>query len=272
MSKYLWITIAIVFLLVVGIGDLYFVPNGVSVSLLYLIPIGLASWFASATAGAAIAVASAVIWLADDLLHSPPAPHPVILLWNTIVRLVFFGLMVLAIRLAKAHDFQRAIARTDFLTGAFNSRFFTTLAQREMSRSERYAHPFTVAYLDLDNFKLLNDTLGHTAGNQCLQVIVATMQAHLRRVDMLARIGGDEFAVLLPETGQKAAKAVVEKIKDSLLTQMRNSEWPVTVSIGVLTCLKPPATVEDMLHKVDAQMYCAKRSGKNSISYAIYAG
>jgi diguanylate cyclase (GGDEF)-like protein len=271
-GKYLWAALAILALAAVGIIDYFLSPHGISVSLFYFFPIALVAWSDGVIGGVAMAVASASIWLAVDAFSAPPSSQMAILLWNATVRLFFFMLAVFAIRLAKAREYHRTIARIDYLTGAFNSRFFAEHAQREIDRSDRYGHPFAIAYVDLDNFKSLNDTRGHRAGNECLQLIVVTANRHLRRADILARIGGDEFAILLPETGGEAAKIVLAKVRQSLLETMRQSDWPVTFSIGVMTFLKPPASVEDMLQLVDSVMYSVKKSGKNGISYAEFAG
>ena len=167
---------------------------------------------------------------------------------------------------------EKALARTDSLTGAVNRRFFHEVLQREMDRSQRYRHPLTVAYLDLDNFKAINDQWGHPTGDKVLRTVVESAQKHLRSTDVIARLNGDEFAFLLPETGQQAAKSAVPKIQAALLQAMHRNAWPVTFSTGVLTCLAPPTTVDEMMKSVDELMYSAKRSGKNAIHYAIHAG
>jgi len=271
-GKSYWTFLGLVFLVLVGLVDYYLVPYGMSVALFYVFPIALVTWLADAKRGAVIALLSALTWLLNDAVVGPPNPHRIIFVWNACVRLFFFGLTVFAIRLGKADEFERAVANTDFLTGAFNRRFFDVLAQREVDRLERYGRPFSLAYLDLDNFKNLNDTLGHSAGNRCLQAVASSARAHLRKADALARMGGDEFVVVLPETEEEAAKMVVSKVRDLLLEEMRKNGWPITLSIGVLTLVKPPPSIDDMLRMVDMEMYAAKKGGKNGISCAVYRG
>lgn len=162
--------------------------------------------------------------------------------------------------------------RTDSLTGAVNRRFFYEVLQRELDRSRRYHHPLTIAYLDLDNFKVINDQWGHSTGDQVLRTVVESAQQQLRSTDVLARLNGDEFAVLFPETGQQAAQSAVPKLHAALLQVMHQNAWPVTFSTGVVTCLAPPAAVDELIQSADELMYSVKRSGKNAIHYAIHPG
>ncbi|MFA4915140.1 MAG: GGDEF domain-containing protein [Syntrophales bacterium] len=108
----------------------------------------------------------------------------------------------------------------------------------EIERSQRHKHPFTVTYFDLDNFKTVNDRFGHSMGDNVLCTVVRYAKTHLRKMDIVARLGGDEFAFLLPETDQVQARVAISKIQISLLDEMYRNDWPVTFSIGVLTCIK----------------------------------
>jgi diguanylate cyclase (GGDEF)-like protein len=168
-------------------------------------------------------------------------------------------------------EHERNLARTDYLTGAVNSRYFYEFVQTELDRVQRYEHPFTVVYIDLDNFKLMNDQFGHATGDVALQTIVRCAQQHLRKSDIVARLGGDEFALLLPETNQAAAQAALTKIQQIFLAEMQQHDWPVTLSIGALTYSAPASITPDALLKMaDSLMYRAKTSGKNTIKSAIY--
>jgi diguanylate cyclase (GGDEF)-like protein len=271
-GKVFWTIIGLAFLLLVGALDYVLVPHEVSVSLFYVLPIGLITWYAGERLGAAMAVASALIWFADDMLAGKSFAHPGIHAWNAGVRLFFFGLTVFSIRLGKALERERTVSRTDFLTGAFNSRHFFELAEGEMDRATRYGHPFTIAYLDLDNFKFLNDAWGHRTGDHVLQVTVSILKEHLRKTDIVARMGGDEFAVLLPELGPAGAQAVLSKVHKMLLQGMQEQNWPVTFSIGALTFIHTPSSVDEMIHMADTAMYEVKKTGKNSVKYSIFEG
>lgn len=160
---------------------------------------------------------------------------------------------------------ERTLAHTDALTGAANRRFFVDMVQREIDRALRYVHVFCLAYVDLDNFKAVNDRWGHSSGDDLLRSVVEAMSSHLRATDLLARLGGDEFALLLPETGAEGAVTTLRKMRDSVSEAMTPRGWPVTLSVGVLTCRQMPATVDDLVRAADALMYRAKSNGKDAI-------
>ena len=164
------------------------------------------------------------------------------------------------------------MARIDYLTGAGNSRFLYNLVQLEIDRLQRYQHPLTLAYIDLDNFKTVNDRLGHAVGDQVLCAVVSSVKKNIRRTDSVARLGGDEFALLLPETNQESARVVLSKIQEDILEEMRINNWPVTVSIGVLTCPVAPPSTDALVSMADELMYSVKRDGKNGVKYSTYVG
>ena len=156
------------------------------------------------------------------------------------------------------------------MTGAANRRAFFESAQIEIDRTHRYKHPFTLAYIDIDDFKQINDTLGHEAGDRVLRLYGSTLVKNIRSTDVLARIGGDEFVLLLSETGYDQAHTVIEKVNDLLLERMAKAKLPATHSIGVVTFLRPPSSVDDLLKKADGVMYTVKREGKKTIKHIIW--
>ena len=258
---------------VVGFLD-YVTGPDIAFSIFYLVPIALSSWYLGKAYGAAFSSVCALSWLAADLASSAVHFHPLVPYWNAIVMLGFFlvfSMMLPALRTALEHE--RALARTDYLTNAANSRFFEEAAAAEIVRASRYRHPFTVGYIDLDNFKTINDRYGHAVGDQLLEAVSASIRANLRQSDVLARLGGDEFAVLLPETGDEAAgRMIFGKIRDNLLQEMNRRGWPVTFSIGVAIYLTPPGTVDEMIMNPDGLMYSVKKNGKNAIKVRVYGG
>jgi diguanylate cyclase (GGDEF)-like protein len=127
-----------------------------------------------------------------------------------------------------------------------------------------------MAYIDIDNFKSINDTLGHGIGDTVLNEIVRQTQMTLRDTDVIARLGGDEFALLLPETDQAGAQIVIQKIQQNLMAVMQANQWPVTFSIGLATFLSSPGTAEDALKMVDGLMYDVKKTSKNGIKSQQY--
>ncbi len=155
------------------------------------------------------------------------------------------------------------------LTQISNRRAFSELAGAEIERMARYGGRFTVAYLDLDNFKEVNDRFGHETGDRVLVLTAQTIRKSLRVNDIVARLGGDEFIVLLPQTEPSDAEAALRKIEAQLSEVMRQERWPVTVSIGAATFEKPPASVEGMIELVDRLMYSAKTSGKGRLEKIV---
>ena len=271
-SQFFWAMAGLALIVAVGIVD-FLTGYEIAFSLFYLIPISLVTWFAGRRLGIMAAIASALTWYITDIASGRPYSHTAIHFWNTGVRTSFFFIvMALLSALRKALEHEKELARVDHLTGAVNARFFSYLAQREIDRSRRYKHPLTVVYIDLDHFKTVNDQFGHNTGDKVLRTVANTASSQLRVTDVMARLGGDEFAVLLPETGQEDAQVVISKVQRSLLGEMRKNDWPVTFSIGVLTCTEMPGTVGELIKMADDLMYSVKKNGRNNVSYSIYTG
>src|SRR5262249_16605305 len=167
-------------------------------------------------------------------------------------------------KLQLALQAEKQKARFDFLTGIPNRRTFYEALVSESHRSRRYDRPLTLAYIDVDNFKSVNDLFGHGQGDEVLRHVADTLQANIRRTDMAARLGGDEFAILLPETDTHSADTVVSKIRECLEQAIALRSWPISFSIGVVTFEKPLQTAEEMVNKADELMYEVKRQGKNA--------
>lgn len=242
-----------------------------SFSFFYLLPISMTAWAVSRKAGLAISVFSAAVWLTSNMLSGQIYTNPAIGVWNTLLRFGFYG--VVTVLLTELHvllEEERILANTDPLTGALNRRSFYAVAEKRMIISEVSKHPYTVVYIDLDNFKKVNDSLGHTAGDNVLQSVVNAIQTQIRSSDYLARLGGDEFSILLTDIDQEQAKPIVERIQSSLLDAMKVNNWPITFSIGVLTVLIMPESVDKLVSLTDTLMYEVKSKGKNAIHYSIY--
>jgi diguanylate cyclase (GGDEF)-like protein/PAS domain S-box-containing protein len=162
---------------------------------------------------------------------------------------------------------ERKLARCDALTGLANRRAFYERADSERKRAVRYARPLSVAYIDLDNFKQVNDSSGHEAGDQLLVTVATILRNNLRGEDFAARLGGDEFALLLPESGHAAAAFVINKLHRLLTAGMQEKGAPVTFSMGLVTYEAAPESAEQMVQKADELMYVVKHNGKNAIRH-----
>ena len=167
--------------------------------------------------------------------------------------------------LAREHE----LARIDPLTTVPNRRAFYEALDKERVRSLRYHRPFTIAYVDIDNFKKVNDTLGHAVGDDLLLQVAASLSSNLRLSDYVGRLGGDEFAILLPETDATAAKVVLRKLRLRLLEEMKAHSWQVTFSIGAATFLDPPDSLDLIIRMADETMYAIKAHGKDNVSVSL---
>jgi len=257
---------AVIGLMLTSLGILDFWSGfEASFSFFYLFPISLGTWYWGRSLGLGLAALSVALWLSTNWLAGATYSHESIWLWNALIRLVFFIVISLIIDDYKeALEAATRLARTDALTGLLNSREFFRLAELELSRCQRYRHPLTMAYIDLDNFKMVNDQLGHNAGDRLIKLITSLIGAQLRRTDIFARMGGDEFALLLPETDRQAAENVITRIQAKLAAEKQATGLPTSFSLGAITFTDPPASVEEMLHRADALMYSIKAQGKNS--------
>lgn len=159
----------------------------------------------------------------------------------------------------------------DYLTGLYNRRKFEEFLSYEVKRSVRNSHKFTVLMIDLDNFKYINDTYGHASGDLVLKEVTNIFSANLRNADVLARIGGDEFAVILPETPYENGYVVVEKLRSSLEAtpiSLMFDQVSLTASFGIAEYPEQGENIESLLTGSDLAMYKAKRAGKNTIARA----
>jgi diguanylate cyclase (GGDEF)-like protein len=263
-SRLILIPFGLALIALTGVIDYGWGPD-LSFAIFYLVPIAAGAWWGNFSYGILLSVASALVWYAVEIREHPFTPM-VASLWNATVRFSFFVIACsLVTRLRTSMICQQTLARTDSLTGVANGRTFYEIANLELERSSRTGGAFSLAYIDLDNFKAVNDRLGHPAGDAVLRSVAALIQRHTRMVDLLARIGGDEFALLLPETDAVGAEASLGKLRELLLKEMAAKRWPITFSIGVAAFLKAPQDVNVMLRHVDTLMYGVKRNGKNGI-------
>ncbi|WP_318556498.1 diguanylate cyclase domain-containing protein [Geobacter anodireducens] len=262
------ITLGAIILVMVGVIDYLTGPN-FSLSIFYLIPVLLVSWYAGRVPGIAISFACALTWLIAGLLEKTYREYPVVLYWNDLMELAFFLTVTILITALKS-SLQRemVLAKTDYLTKLPNRRCFFEFSERELGRSLRYHHPLTIIYLDIDNFKTVNDTMGHSAGNDLLCLVAETLSRIIRSTDMVARLGGDEFALLLPESDPESARNAIHKVMNSL-TEALNDKWPVTFSVGMVTYMLPPASVDEMVKKADNVMYAVKLAGKGAVRHEV---
>jgi two-component system, cell cycle response regulator len=156
-------------------------------------------------------------------------------------------------------------AFTDHLTGLANRRRFERQLEREVGRVLRFGHPFCLLMVDIDNFKKLNDTFGHDAGDDAIRRISRVLREGTRGIDLAARIGGEEFAVLLVETGQSAGAEVAERLRVSIKALKTPAGDGITASFGVAECPTDAQTASGILKAADVALYEAKRNGRDRV-------
>jgi diguanylate cyclase (GGDEF)-like protein len=257
--------------LALGLGALdYLAGPELGLSLVYALPVAAAAWFAGFRRAAGVAVASVFVWSAVEALQGS-APRPVIAAFNTTRRVaeLVIGAYLLT-RLKTRLDQEALSARTDFLTGIGNARSFYEEASLEIARASRHGRPFTVVYTDVDDFKSINDRLGHDQGDAVLRNIASTLRQTLRSFDRVARMGGDEFGLLLPETDLESARATLEKLRQALQAEPAAEGRTVTLTMGALVCIAPPRDVAHMIALADGLLLKGKREGKNTVQYAVH--
>jgi diguanylate cyclase (GGDEF)-like protein len=243
----------------------------ISLSFFYLFPITIVVWRNGKKPGIFLSLLSTFIWFTSNRFAGQELSNILIFYWNAAIRAGFF--LTTTFLLAEIRfllERERDLSRTDSLTGTLNRRAFYEFAELQLDALNRVFRPFAVILYDIDNFKNINDQHGHHVGDLLLQSVTATIRALIRSNDRLVRLGGDEFMLYLPETGTNGSRTIASRLFKNLNRVMEENKWPVSFSLGVITFLKIPSSVDEIIHVADELMYEAKKSGKNKIQYGAY--
>ena len=240
-------------------------PPAVKLGLLYLLPVLFVTWYGGLAWGTLFAIGAMVLRLVMELEQQAPMTTVRLAVLNQVPFALVAGIGMFAFHYMRRTQRElRHLAIHDPLTRVLNARAFSERLGRELDRNRRYVRPMALLYLDLDNFKEVNDTRGHQTGDAVLKLVADAITETLRQVDVVGRMGGDEFAILMPETDGVLAEAAAHRLSLSLARGFSGTP-AVTGSIGVVSCSGTEAGADELLRQADRAMYEAKRAGKNRV-------
>lgn len=249
----------------IGAADL-FTGTEIRVYPLYFLPISVAAWRLGPRSSAAIIILSLITWFSSNYAAGLRYSSGSIWAINSMAHAISFSVVGILIgRLHRSVLAEQKLARIDALTHLPNSRAFFELAEREISRMSRSQAPITVAYMDLDKFKEVNDRFGHRTGDDVLREVGELLESRIREPDIAARLAGDEFAFVLPDASPEDALQVLERLRTDIQASMQKSGWPISASIGAVCFLTPPTSVDEALGAADALLYRVKETGRNRV-------
>jgi diguanylate cyclase (GGDEF)-like protein len=257
--------------LLIAIADIL-TPPELNLSLFYVFVILLATWNAGFASGAVFALAAGFMqW---EVLSMLPGPHLHSVYWYVWLAnrwVTFVVVVALTHPLRILFDRHRAAARIDALTEAANQKYFRELLQVEITRSARSGEPLAVAFMDCDDFKLVNDQFGHAVGDSVLRTVVETARGCTRRTDTVARLGGDEFGILLSGATSEQAGEALNRLRTKIQAHRVGGQWPITLSIGLATFDRTALDPEAVIALCDSLMYRAKRTGRGHMLHEHFA-
>lgn len=266
-TKYVWRLSLLVVLILCFFSAIF--SKIIFLELFYVFPITLAAWYGSKKSGLILALlASLLVFLVKGFQYEFSISNA---LGYSLPCIISFSVLALLItNFRSVHREECSAADTDYLTSILNARGFYIELANELLRSSRYKHIFSLAYIDIDNFKFINDSQGHAEGDSLLIEVARCLKEALRTTDIIGRLGGDEFACLLPETKQEEAKAAFLKASKLLQSQMEINDWSVTFSVGLVTFETIPADIREAMKIADDLMYSVKKLKKDNISYTVW--
>ncbi len=234
---------------------------------LYFIPICLVGWRLGYGLTLFTAWLSAATWLVSNFEAGLQYSTQTIWVINSLTQALSFSFIgALVVFSRQNYRLAEARSRTDALTGLLNAGAFSAEAGRIAALCGRHGRPVTVVYLDLDDFKQVNDRHGHAQGNMVLATVGRTLLEAGRGTDVVARVGGDEFAMVLAETDEAGAEIMLTRLRGMVAHALSTAPRAVTMSVGAVTSQPPHASIDALLKKADAQLYAAKAAGKDRYS------
>lgn len=240
-------------------------PADLRLGILYVIPVLLAASYDGLGWGISFALATALLRFGVGIDQMPLETTLQVRILNEAAYLAVVGVAIAGLsQLRRTQAQLQLLATHDPLTTVLNARAFASQVAQELGRNRRYGRPLALIYLDLDDFKKVNDAHGHATGDAVLRLVADAMRSAVRQADVVGRLGGDEFGVLMPETDGTLAHAVATRLAAGIRTVFRGTP-SVTASIGVVAVSGTEAGSDELLRKADQAMYEAKRAGKDRV-------
>lgn len=267
-----WAVVVVALLAIGGIGALdYRFGPGISLFIFYFFPVALATWYANWPAGAACALIADLPVLAELAGTNYFTGRPGVVAWALLMHsgsllVLVYLLNQLSILLQR----EAALARNDVLTGILNRRGFFERLQFTVLLAKRQPLGFALAFIDLDDFKAVNDRCGHAEGDRVLRVAARIFQQTTRQSDVAARLGGDEFALLLHGVDRPRATLFITELQEEFRRAFQLESTSVTCSIGCVVCDAAPLNADDVVRAADLLLYEVKRRGKNGVLIGPY--
>jgi diguanylate cyclase (GGDEF)-like protein len=240
-------------------------PPELRLGILYVIPVLLVARQDGIGWGVAFALATSLLRFRVGLEQLPLDTSLAFRVVTEVAYLVVVGVAITGLsQLRRTQEQLELLATHDSLTNVLNARAFAAELAQELGRNRRYGRPLALIYLDLDDFKKVNDAHGHATGDAVLRLVADAMRSAVRQADLVGRLGGDEFGVLMPETDGAVAHAAAARLVTGIRTVFRGTP-SVTASIGVVAVAGTEAGSDELLRKADQAMYEAKRAGKDRV-------
>ncbi len=244
-------------------------PPEIRLGILYVVPVLLVTWSDGLGWGLGFAALTIVL---REVVSLEQLPRDMPVLWrfvNAFSYVVVLGVAMAGLqRLRSIQEQLSRLATHDPLTGLVNGRTFSARLTQELERNRRYPRPLALLYLDLDDFKVINDSHGHQTGDAVLRMVAEAMRSSVRQADIVGRLGGDEFGVLMPETDAALADQAAKRLAAGLRNVFKGTPT-VTASIGVVSCVAADASTDELLRRADQAMYDAKRQGKDRVVQVV---
>lgn len=263
----------LILLSIVFIGYLHFIVGpSFEFHLFFLLPIILASWFTGVFFCCFVFCLTIFSWTLSDYLLAGSHIDPLPFLFNSTIHALILAYITYLLRYIRHLLIRESqLAREDSLTKIPNRRSFYESGEVAFSTGHRQQLPITIIFVDVDSFKSINDNYGHKVGDNLLFEAAQVMNQHLRKNDVLGRMGGDEFCLILLNVDKEQAQTYATNLKEKLIEKMQQHQWQTTFSMGIVTYRVTPPDFLNTIEQADKLMYEVKANGRNGFAHEYIA-